>query len=170
MLLVGVEDLRTYARPGRASDAPMDVREVLRSAMKIAAHELHTATVDEALAPVARVVGDPFRLGQVFVNLLVNAAHAVQDARRATPTITVRTAMSAAGRVVVEIEDNGVGMSAEARRRAGEPYFSTRAERGGTGLGLFVSRGIIDALGDRGDRSAGCDPERGAPPIRAGHA
>ena len=143
-----VEDLRSYARPGRTGHVPMDVREVMRSALKIAAHELRTVVaVDEVLAPVAPVVGDPQRLAQVFVNLLVNAAHAVTDAQRAAPTITVRTGMASDGRVVIEVEDNGVGMSAEARRRAGEPYFSTRGERGGTGLGLFVSRGIVDALG-----------------------
>jgi CheY-like chemotaxis protein len=51
------------------------------------------------------------------------------------------------GAVVIEIEDNGVGVPAEALRRLGEPYFSTRVSQGGTGLGLFVVRGIVEALG-----------------------
>ncbi|MBX7097084.1 MAG: response regulator [Myxococcaceae bacterium] len=144
-----VSDLRSYALPVDEQRRVLDLREVLSSALKVAAHQLrHIAPVTQEHGPdVPGVVADPLRLGQVFVNLLVNAGHAVREANRDPRRIVVRTRRAADGRAVIEVQDSGVGMPPELLARLGEPYFSTRIDRGGTGLGLFVSRGIVASFG-----------------------
>lgn len=142
-----VGDLRAYALPAANRSELVDVGAVLRAARKLAAHRLrHVASVVEDVGVLTPVRGDPVRLSQVFVNLLVNAGDALEDARRADPSVTVR-ARVVDGQVEVEIVDNGVGIPADALARLSEPYFSTRVERGGTGLGLFVARGILSSVG-----------------------
>ncbi|MCX5745276.1 MAG: response regulator [Proteobacteria bacterium] len=143
-----IRDLRAYARPGTEPRELVSVHEVLRSAMQLANHEQHLtvatafATDDER----GMVSVDAGRLSQVFFHLLVNAGHAVREASRAEPRIVARTRLDD-GWVIVEIEDNGVGVSEEMLGRLGEPYFTTRAEHGGVGLGLFVSRGVLASFG-----------------------
>ena len=142
-----VADLRAYALPDANRTDLVDIGAVLRAARKLAAHRLrHVATVTEELGPLPPVRGDPIRLSQVFVNLLVNAGDALEGVGRDDPAITIR-ARADGGEVVVEIIDNGCGIPAAALARLAEPYFSTRVERGGTGLGLFVARGLLAAAG-----------------------
>jgi signal transduction histidine kinase/CheY-like chemotaxis protein len=144
-----VADLRSYALPSVEQRQALELGEVFESALKLVSHEVGPGTtVIWERSRTHPVLADPVRLRQVLVNLLLNAALAVRDAKRAEPRLTLRTGMNAA-EVYAEIEDNGVGIPTSALGRLGEPYFSTRLERGGTGLGLFVARGIVDALGGR---------------------
>ena len=87
-------------------------------------------------------------LNQVFLHLIVNAAHAIED-RGTEGTITVRTRRLDAGpgdsrpsRIAVEVADNGVGMSPDTRERCLEPFFTTKGERG-SGLGLAMVYGVV---------------------------
>jgi CheY-like chemotaxis protein len=84
---------------------------------------------------------------QAVVNLLTNAAQAM-DGRR-DGRIVVRTGPGTDGGATLAVRDNGPGIPAELLARVSEPYFTTRARSGGLGLGLFVTRGIIDAHGGR---------------------
>ncbi|MGC3999257.1 MAG: transporter substrate-binding domain-containing protein [Anaeromyxobacter sp.] len=140
-----VDDLKDFAR---REDTPrqqlLDLNEVARAAVRLADAELRRATrnlkvqLAELLPPVQ---GDPRRLEQVVLNLLVNACQALPDPERAI-TLATRHEVER-GEVVLEVVDEGIGIPAEHLPRLLEPFFTTRRAEGGTGLGLSVSGGII---------------------------
>lgn len=143
-----VEGLRTYSRRQDERRA-LDLGEAARSALKVARpHLRHVARLETDLQPVPPVLGDEPRLVQAIVNLLTNAAQAVSVPGIAGH-IALRTRRGSGGAVMLEVEDDGPGIAARDRERLFEPYFTTRAGQGGLGLGLFVTRGIVDAHGGR---------------------
>jgi signal transduction histidine kinase len=87
------------------------------------------------------------RLGQVFLNLFLNAAHAIDPGHVQENEIRVVARISSAGRVTVEVRDTGSGIPAEHLRRIFDPLFTTKPVGVGTGLGLSVCHQIITALG-----------------------
>jgi CheY-like chemotaxis protein/anti-sigma regulatory factor (Ser/Thr protein kinase) len=120
--------------------------------MDLAAVNIHTRgrlVVD--LRPMPPVFGDPGRLGQVFMNLLVNAIDAIDAGDPATNRIEVRAFTDAEGHAVVEIEDNGHGIPPEIQSRLFEPFFTTKGPRSGSGLGLAICHRIVSDLGGRID-------------------
>lgn len=100
-----------------------------------------TLTADEALPPV---VGNHAQLQQVVLNLMLNGFDAVAGNPAVARNVTV-TARQAAGRVIVEVADNGTGMDEAALARAFTPFFTTKPK--GMGLGLSISRSIVEAHG-----------------------
>ena len=144
-----VEDLKRFARGDDAPRLePVDLNEIARSAMRLVDNPIRKATrrfraeLAEGLPPV--LAHGP-RLEQVVVNLLLNACQALPDDGRA-----VRLATRHDGRrreVLLEVEDEGVGIPAEHLPRLTDPFFTTRREQGGTGLGLSVSAGIVKEHG-----------------------
>jgi signal transduction histidine kinase/CheY-like chemotaxis protein len=99
----------------------------------------------ENLADGVHVHADPAQIEQVLLNLAVNA----RDAMPRGGTLILRTMVVAEGRVQIEVEDSGEGMTDAVRSRAFEPFFTTKAQGEGTGLGLPTVYGIIRALGGR---------------------
>jgi CheY-like chemotaxis protein len=96
------------------------------------------------------VIGDRSRLAQVFLNLLVNAAHAIPEGDAAGQRITVRTRFDAAAEVVeIDVADTGAGIPAANLDRIFEPFFTTKPVGRGMGLGLSICNGIVSALGGR---------------------
>jgi CheY-like chemotaxis protein len=83
----------------------------------------------------------------VFINLLINAAHAIPEGNTDANRITVRTRTDPDGRAVAEIEDTGGGMAPETLTRAFDPFFTTKEIGEGTGLGLSICHGIVSGLG-----------------------
>jgi CheY-like chemotaxis protein len=121
---------------------------VLRAAIRLTANEVrHRAQLVCELAATPRVIADDGRLTQVFINLIVNAAHAIPEGRSDANRIVVRTYGDAQGHAVVEVEDTGGGMPAEVQARAFDPFFTTKEVGEGTGLGLSICHGIITGLG-----------------------
>jgi signal transduction histidine kinase len=99
---------------------------------------------------------------QVLLNILRNGAQAMQEAATTSPRFTIRTSLDAARDLVeISIEDNGPGMDAETRRRAFEPFFSTKPAGVGTGLGLSVSYFIVTES-HRGEMEVESRPGSGA--------
>ncbi len=143
-----VGGLKAFSRADHQQRSAIDVRRALELALRITANELrhrgHVTTDYGALPPV---LGDESRLGQVFINLLVNAAQALPEGALASNEIRVTTRTDELGRAVVEISDSGCGMSPEVLKRAFDPFFTTKAVGEGTGLGLSICLGIIEALG-----------------------
>jgi PAS domain S-box-containing protein len=144
-----VTNLTTFAGRGGAGKGKVDPNAALEFALRVADSAVrHRARLVRELLPVPPVVGGEGALGQVFLNLLVNAAQAIPPGRASTSTITVRSRFDAARqRVVVEIADTGSGIAPEHLDHIFEPFFTTKPVGSGTGLGLFVCHGIVSALG-----------------------
>jgi CheY-like chemotaxis protein len=107
----------------------------------------HRARLTKEFGDIPPVEGNEARLGQVFLNLLVNAAQAVPEGRADTNEIKVVTRMEGANSVAVEIHDTGNGITADALPRIFDPFFTTKPVGVGTGLGLAICHRIIGALG-----------------------
>jgi PAS domain S-box-containing protein len=123
----------------------VDVTAIIPSAVRIASAELRErARVELDLAPVPRVRANSGRLGQVVLNLLLNAVQAACDGRECV--IHVRTRVED-GAVVIDVDDNGPGIPADVAGRVFEPFFSTKPGDTGSGLGLAISRGLVESFG-----------------------
>lgn len=143
-----VSDLRSFTRDDRRREKLVDLRESLEWAISVTGHVTrHRAEIVRALGPVPKVSADEARLSQVFVNLLVNAAQAIEPGKPAVNTIRVMTRTLANGQAEIEIEDTGSGMGPEVTARIFEPFFTTKPIGGGTGLGLSICHGIVTSLG-----------------------
>jgi PAS domain S-box-containing protein len=156
-----VRDLKTFSRGDDPARELLDVARVLRSALSLASNEIRArARLDLQLAPTPRVLASEHRLGQVFLNLLINAAQAIPEGRVAEHTVRVVTGSARDGRVLVEVSDDGVGIPAEIRSRIFDPFFTTKPVGVGTGLGLSICHGIVTALG--GEIAVESEPGRGS--------
>ncbi|MBN1207280.1 MAG: HAMP domain-containing protein [Myxococcaceae bacterium] len=143
-----VQDLKMLSRPDDASTGQVDLKEVLRAAVKIAAHEIRRrARLVEELGEVPRVPGSASRLGQVFLNLLINAAQAIPEGRAEQHEVRVAARQEPTGLVLVEVRDTGCGIPRENLERIFDPFFTTKPVGEGTGLGLALVHSIITALG-----------------------
>lgn len=141
-----------------AARGPVNVRTVMESSIGIAWNQIrHRARLTRHFDRVPLVTGDENRLGQVFLNLLVNAAQALPDEHIEQNEISVAI-RTEAGKVVIEVQDTGKGMSPEELARAFEPFYSTKPRGVGTGIGLSICRSIVTDMG--GEIS--CHSSRGA--------
>ncbi len=143
-----VKDLKEASRGGEDDFGEVDVEQVLESTLKLAANELqHHARIVREYARVPAVSGNASRLGQVFLNLLVNAAHAIREGAAHENEIRLILRTDAKGRVIVEIRDSGHGIPKEHLARLFDPFFTTKDVGEGTGLGLFICHRIVSDLG-----------------------
>ncbi|MBK7399137.1 MAG: PAS domain S-box protein [Myxococcales bacterium] len=141
-----VRDMRLFTRgEDDVQPKPVDVCAIVEAAVRLVGHDLRgRARLVRTLEP-AWALGTPGRLEQVVVNLLVNAAQALRpDA--VEPEIHVRVRQTAEG-VVVEVEDDGVGIPAATLPRVFDPFFTTKAPGVGTGLGLSVCHSLVHQMG-----------------------
>nr|QKW93825.1 PAS domain-containing sensor histidine kinase [Vitiosangium cumulatum] len=146
-----VRDLKTFAR-GQQEDrlGPVEVSKAVELACKMADNVIkHRARLVTQFEPVPSVQGNESRLCQVFLNLLLNAAHAIPEGDAKEHEIRVVIRESGTGEVVVEVRDSGVGMTPEVQARIFDPFFTTKPVGEGTGLGLSICHGIIDSMGGR---------------------
>jgi CheY-like chemotaxis protein len=143
-----VAGLRSFSRAEDERRVPLELPDVLETAIRLTGNEVrHRAQLVREIGPTPQVIADDSRLTQVFINLLVNAAHAIPEGRSDANRITVRTRTDDAGRAVVEIADTGHGMAADVQARVFDPFFTTKDVGEGTGLGLSICHGIITGLG-----------------------
>ncbi|MBI5482179.1 MAG: GAF domain-containing protein [Deltaproteobacteria bacterium] len=143
-----VRDLRIFSRADEVRRGPVELRPVLESCLSMAWNEIrHRAHLVKDYGEAPLVEASESRLGQVFLNLIVNAAHAIPvgDADRNQIRIVTRT--DAAGRAVVEVRDTGTGIAPAHRARIFDPFFPTTPAGVGTGLGLSICSTIVAALG-----------------------
>jgi len=144
-----VRDLKAFSRVDSEDvSALVDVRKVLAFAEKMAGKEMRQrARVLRDIQQVPTVKANESRLGQVFLNLLLNAAQAIPDGAAAEHEIRIRTRTDGLGRAVVEVSDTGRGIPEDLRARVFDPFFTTRPVGEGTGLGLSICLGIVRSLG-----------------------
>jgi polar amino acid transport system substrate-binding protein len=157
-----VEDLKDFARrDDRGSFDRVDLNAVARASVRLVENSIRTATERfEAsyAADLPPITGNAQRIEQVVVNLILNACQALPSMDRA---ITLATSFDrAAGDVKLTVHDEGRGIAPEHLPHLTDPFFTTKRESGGTGLGLSVSAGIIKEHG--GSLSFHSEPGRGA--------
>jgi len=144
-----VRDLRVFARGEGGGAENCDLNEALRMAMRMAHHELkYRATVVSELAELPRASGRATELSQVFLNLLVNAAHAIHPGNPSSQQVAVAT-RAENGICIATVSDSGCGIPAEVLPRIFDAFFTTKPEGLGTGLGLAISREIVHRAGGR---------------------
>ncbi len=132
-------DLKTFARMTPEGKEPTDLNSCLESALTIACNELKClATIRKEYGTLPKFPGIPDQLSQVFLNLLINAGHAV-----VTPGEIVLRSWYDEAFVYASVADNGQGIPEEIRARIFEPFFTTKAVGKGTGLGLSITHEII---------------------------
>ncbi len=142
-----VRDLRTLSRADDASVGPVDLGPVLDSCVNVAWNELkHRARLVKDVGHLPAVRGSAGRLGQIFLNLLVNAAQAMPDGAAEQHEIRVTAHPLGDDRVVIEVGDTGCGIPPEVLPRIFDPFFTTKAPGVGTGLGLSIVHGIVTAM------------------------
>ncbi len=156
-----VRDLGRISRVDDGRRGSVEIRPVLEAALGIARNEIrHRAVLTLDLREVPPVDASEARLGQVFLNLLINAAQAVPEGAPEKNAVRVATFEHASGRVAVEFSDSGSGISAEVRPRIFDPFFTTKPLGVGTGLGLSICQGIVASLG--GEIEVESEPGKGA--------
>jgi signal transduction histidine kinase/CheY-like chemotaxis protein len=143
-----VHGLRSFSRAEDEKRVSLALPGVLEAAIRLTSNELrHRAILVREFGRTPPVIADDSRLTQVFINLLVNAAHAIPEGHTDANRIAVRTRTDEHGRAVVEIEDTGKGIAPDVQARVFDPFFTTKDVGEGTGLGLSICHGIISGLG-----------------------
>ncbi len=142
-----VRDLKIFSRTHEDRRGAVDVIKVLDSTIRMAWNELrHRAKVVKDYARIPRVDANESRLGQVFLNLIVNAAQAIPEGNFERNQIRIATQFDR-GRVHITIADTGSGIPASVQARLFTPFFTTKPVGVGTGLGLAISHRIVTQLG-----------------------
>jgi PAS domain S-box-containing protein len=158
--------VRTFlamARQQQPERGPVAINEVVSAALDITAYAVRTSGIDVVLDladDLPPILADSDQLHQVLLNLIVNAQHALQD-QPAPRLIRVTSRYHPADDSIrITVADNGPGIPADLRARVFEPYFTTKPIGVGTGVGLAVSFGIVEAHG--GTLMVDCPSEGGA--------
>jgi two-component system NtrC family sensor kinase len=158
-----VRDLLTFARKGPTEREPVDLGDVVQRTLALLGYDLRrrNVTAEIVVAPgLPPVLGDRHQLQQVALNLVTNAVQAVTDLPRGRPRRVAIRLKVEDGRVVLRVSDTGPGLTEEVRAQMFSPFFTTKPQGEGTGLGLFVSYGIAESHG--GSLTADSRPGNGA--------
>jgi PAS domain S-box-containing protein len=145
-----VKDLRRFSRSEPRPVAAIDVHDALEDAIRLGRNEVRfrARLVRQFGAELPRVMANLGSLSQVFLNLIVNAAHAIDEGQASRNEIRIRT-WSSGNEVMVELADTGKGIAAEDVGRIFDPFFSTKEVSDGLGLGLAICHETIASLGGR---------------------
>lgn len=140
------QDLRDFSRSGNEAWVLADLHAGLDSTLNVVRNEIkYKAEVRQEYGDLPLVECLPSQLNQVFLNLLVNAAQAIQD----KGLIILRSSALPGGWVSISIQDTGAGMTSEVMQKIFEPFFTTKPVGKGTGLGLSLSHSIVKKHGGR---------------------
>jgi len=144
-----VQGLKTFARVGKNTIEELDLNDCVEQALLLCANRLkYHVTVEKRLhAQLPTIDGDLQKLEQVFVNLFVNAADAMEEMAGDGMGLLMIATHYKDDRVVLEIKDTGPGIPSDRINDIWKPFFTTKAEGKGTGLGLAISQGIINDHG-----------------------
>ena len=141
-----VTDLRRFARGDPEALIEYDLNEEVQAALRMTPSQLvPQCDVVIELGPLLPMLGHPRQISQAVMNLLLNAAQAMKE----RGTVYVSTRPDGEDDVVLTVRDTGVGMAPEVQANLFQPFFPTRPEGEGTGLGLAVVHGIVTSHGGR---------------------
>jgi signal transduction histidine kinase len=144
-----VRDLSILSRShDEEKQVPVEIHRVLETSIRMASNETrHRAHVIRDYGDLPLVMGSEAKLSQVFINLIVNAAHAIPEGKAGANEITIATRRDAAGCAVIEVRDTGSGIPPNVLPRIFDAFFTTKFVSTGTGLGLAICHRIIAAYG-----------------------
>ena len=141
-----VSNLKDFAGLDESTEVkPVQINEMIEKTMAIVGAQVRKSVgkLRMNLAPnLPKIQGHSQKLEQVMANLVMNAAHAIPDKDKGRLSVTTRY-VDRLGSVLIEVEDNGIGLESGVIERIFEPFFTTRRDAGGTGLGLSVSYSLI---------------------------
>ena len=144
-----VRDLKVFSRVGDERLGPVSINEVIEGVLRMTQNEVkYRAALVTDFGRLPPVRANEGRLAQVFLNLVLNAAQALREGDAERNSIRVRT-WAEPGFVFVEVSDTGPGISEAVKSRIFEPFFTTKPAGVGAGLGLAISRGIVEEAGGR---------------------
>lgn len=142
-----VHDLTSLARRDAASIGPVDIHTVITACLNVTRNELERrAEVRFERGDIPPVRGNPTRLSQVFLNLLLNAADAMTDGDESTNQLVIETSVSGDS-IVISVSDTGNGIASSDLERVFDSFYTTKAAGNGAGLGLAICRSIVEASG-----------------------
>jgi signal transduction histidine kinase len=145
-----VRDVKLFSRPDDEVTSSVDLHRVADSSARMAWNEIrHRARLVKQYGEIPIVHANESRLGQVLLNLVVNAAQALPEGHAEENEIRITTRTGESGDAVIEVADTGCGMSKETAARIFDPFFTTKPVGIGTGLGLAICHGIVTDLGGR---------------------
>jgi CheY-like chemotaxis protein len=143
-----VREIKLFSRGEEDVNLPVSIDKVLESSLRMTRNEVrHRARVVKTGQVKPLVMASESRLGQVFVNLMINAAHSIPEGHAEENEILVSVGLDPHGQVLVEIRDSGTGIPPEILPRIFEPFFTTKEVGVGTGLGLTICKRIVTEIG-----------------------
>jgi CheY-like chemotaxis protein/two-component sensor histidine kinase len=143
-----IRGLAAFGRADQEEVGAVDVHRALDDAVRIAENRVrHRARLTRRYGATAHVRANELQIGQVFVNLLVNAADAIPEGAVEQNEVTIETANAPDGRVIVRVSDTGAGIPKDVQERIFDPFFTTKPVGAGTGLGLSICHRIVTSLG-----------------------
>jgi signal transduction histidine kinase len=145
-----IQRMRSMLKKGPSGAGAQDLNELAKEVARLVGNEalLEGVTLRLDLSPhLPRVRGDGIQIQQVVLNLVVNALDAISERPRGARLVVVRTRGPGKDRVVLSVEDSGMGIAPEDLERVFEAFYTTKAE--GLGVGLAISRSIVEAHGGR---------------------
>ena len=155
-----VRKLMTFSQGTVESRTLVDVRSVLEASIQMALHEIvHRARLVRDLCDVPPVEANEARLGQVFLNLIVNAVQAIPEGDPRAHQVRIATRTDDSGNAIIEVGDTGVGIAPEGVGRVFDPFFTSKSRGEGVGLGLSIALGTVKSLG--GEIEVASTPEQG---------
>ncbi|HEY7955101.1 MAG TPA: ATP-binding protein [Polyangia bacterium] len=143
-----VKTLNVFSRKTDITPVPTDLNEDVRTVLRLIGKEVRFhAGFDVALeAGMPRVLAPPNSITQIVTNLVVNALQALESSATTAPQMTISTAFDE-DHVMLEVIDNGPGMTPEVMARIFDPFFTTKSVGRGTGLGLSITRQLVQRMG-----------------------
>jgi len=143
-----VANLRNFSRLDRSKIASFNVNEGVQATLLIAKPQLRKVDVEKELGEIPSITCSPSQVNQVLLNLVTNAAQAIDKPRG---LIRVKTRAEGPGAIAIEVSDNGKGITPEVLPRIFDPFFTTKEVGKGTGLGLSIAYKIVQQHGGRID-------------------
>jgi len=139
-----VKDMKRFARSDESQGEWFELQEILESSLRIIGHELkHRVSIEKQFERVLPCLwGSPARIQQVFINLLMNAAQAIDLPPGELGRVEIGLSRKAGG-ILAVVKDNGTGIPPEHMGKLFDPFFTTKAFENGTGLGLFICKELI---------------------------
>ncbi len=155
-LIEVTDSILLSARKDPGDQKPVDLAEVIQSVLRLLRHEtMHNARLEVSLSAKPILLGSPARVGQVLLNLLLNAVQALPK----RPGNVIRISLAQKDKLaVLEVADNGPGIEPDKLARIFDPFFSTKSQ--GTGLGLSITQQIVKDMGGRIEVES--EPQKGA--------